>query len=211
MSRIVNMGEGLHHYLDLDKITDDSIIVDGGSGKGEFITKFREYDTCKNCVVHMIECNRTNIAHIKNITTDAEVLHEGAMTGAPAESVSFTEFVGGKYHEWGTIIEVNSSDRRRKLSNNPRCSGILDYDVEAIDINNLLNVIQTDHIDYLKMDIEGEEGNIFDYMTPATASKIYQISFEVHANVDTTKMHNRIIDLGFTMVRQDPREWYVTR
>ena len=72
-----------------------------------------------------------------------------------------------------------------------------------------MDFLQIDHIDYLKLDIEGAEFNLFRTMTQNTANKIKQISCEIHPEFfdgDATKfITDRLNELGFKFELHDAR------
>jgi FkbM family methyltransferase len=56
------------------------------------------------------------------------------------------------------------------------------YDVKTVTLDSIFGILNTDHIDLLKMDIEGEEYSVFNSVTPNTLKKIDQIVVEFHHN-----------------------------
>jgi FkbM family methyltransferase len=62
-----------------------------------------------------------------------------------------------------------------------RLSGEGEYDVEVIGINDLLEYLKLEKIDFLKIDCEGSEKDIFQEITYETISKINKIVVEFHS------------------------------
>ena len=69
-----------------------------------------------------------------------------------------------------------------------------------------------ERVDFLKVDCEGGEYEIFRSMTPSTASKIGQIAMEVHPTDGESEdaLEAALRDLGFS-VRRFGWNWYATR
>jgi hypothetical protein len=71
------------------------------------------------------------------------------------------------------------------------------YLVEVIGINELLNYLNLEKIDYLKIDCEGAEKEIFQEITKDTLNKINKIVVEYHSDEIKTIIVNKINEYGF--------------
>ena len=112
--------------------------------------------------------------------------------GAPNE-ISFTEIEG--LSEWGSVTDINTDRGLSKGKKNYR------YLVETISLDDF--IFKYDQIDYLKMDIEGCETDVVNTLTQSMATKVKQISMEIH-NGDEKKLEKRLNELGYaTLFRND--------
>jgi FkbM family methyltransferase len=196
---LTNLGKGLSHLVDLNLLNDNSIIVDGGCSYGSFIKKMREFDNTKNCIIHAIECRKSNMEILLKGNFPNVVFHECALVGDNNDDVvEFDDIISpnDKYHEWGNVKKLNRSTR---LKNSNSKIKIETYEVTTIKINDIFNKLSVDKIDYLKMDVEGTEGDIFETMTLSTAKKITQVSMEVHENVNFENLIANLKKLEYTI------------
>lgn len=75
-------------------------------------------------------------------------------------------------------------------------------EVEVVSLETLFETTGVEYCDYMKIDCEGEEYTILDSITPALASRIGQITLEVHhiADREPADIHERLVALGFKIV-----------
>jgi FkbM family methyltransferase len=75
-------------------------------------------------------------------------------------------------------------------------------EVQVVSLETLFETTGVEYCDYMKIDCEGEEYAILDSMTPALASRIGQITLEVHhiADHEPADIHERLVALGFEIV-----------
>jgi FkbM family methyltransferase len=172
------------HYIDLEKMPKDAVIVDGGACIGNFINDIQEH--IENPLIFAIEPNKQNIKVLKKKDYEQTLIIEAALVGSKFSSkglLPFNEFAG--LPEWGN---VNGLYKERKIS--------ATYEVETIDIKELMGLLPTDTIDYLKMDIEGSEGDIIDDLTLEMAKKIKQMSMELH-DISHVRVAEKLEGLGY--------------
>lgn len=179
----------LGHWVDTSKLNKDSVIVDAGACTGEFIEEIRKYVDCN---IIAIEPNPKNFKileekNFKNVRTINR-----AMLGKDEDGP--TTFYAYPQGEIGNIFNLYPGAEDKFII---RTLGIED-------------VIE-DKIDYLKMDIEGAEDTIFSQMSPETASKINQISVEVHKNTSIREIMSRLENLGFECQIMPRSEIYAVR
>lgn len=158
-----------NHFIDMREIDDNSIIVDAGACWGGFIECLREHERGKNCRVIAIECDKDNIRKLKERNYRNVTVCEKALVGQDSDNRPvFYQVVGnpqaGNFYK---KIPISSTE-------------IKEYEVEVLRINDVFSVFDVERIDFLKMDIEGSEGDILKTMTEDIAAKIGQISIEVH-------------------------------
>ena len=72
-----------------------------------------------------------------------------------------------------------------------------DYDVEVIGINDLFVYLGVEKIDYLKIDCEGAEKDIFEEISKETISKINKMVIEFHSDEIKKNILNKLNYFGF--------------
>jgi FkbM family methyltransferase len=184
----INLGDKLKHYFIPDYIT-NLPIIDAGSNVGNFITKIRERGI-KNHIIAIEPC-RTNLKILKDKKFENVEIVPGALVGLnySSSTISFTEIEG--LSEWGSTTGINTNRGLSKGKKN------IQYDVPVITLKDLI----TSPIDYLKMDIEGNETEIVTTLTCWLAQHIQQISLEVH-NSDSEVLNAILQSFGYLT------QWY---
>jgi FkbM family methyltransferase len=171
------------HIINLNKINDNSIIIDGGANVGGFIEKMREYT---NAQIYAIECSPGHCARIEDARhSNVEVLQK-ALVGVSRGPCTFTEFEGPlkedghkRYYQWGNIF----GEHVPRLGPDPLVQ-VSQYEVEPITIKELLQQYKWKQIDYLKLDVEGAEYEIIERLEKPESTLIKQISLESHGSID---------------------------
>jgi len=161
----------LWNFVDLDYIDDNSVVIDAGACFGRFIEALRKNPEASKCRVIALECNRDNVDILRSKKIVNVKIYKRALVGQKTlKNVLFYQYVG--LPGWGSTI-----DRHVR---HPKCKETRKYKVKALRINDIFNDLSLDHIDFLKMDIEGTEMEVLDTMTQKTASRIKQLSAEIH-------------------------------
>ena len=185
------------HYIDESLLPANPVIVDAGAGIGDFI-----FAVVGEAEIYAIEPSRDNCKALRK--TGVKVFPCVLMgNDCPAE-VPFTQILG--MHEWGTVHDLYREEARRHR----KYRGEARYPVKVLRVRDLFTELGIDHIDYLKMDIEGSEGEVLRDMTPQQASVITQLSFEVHKNQSLQALLLRLAELGF-VAQEFPGEIYACR
>ncbi len=197
------------HRIDVGNLKRESVIVDAGACRGDFSKFIRS--KLPNSDIYAIEAQIPNIKHLSKIK-GIDVLHSVLMGQNCPDDVVFYEYVGkpGK----GSAYEKHNDDRFPKFKN------VRPYNVKCIRINDIFTSLGLDEIDYLKLDIECAEHDIFNTMTMETAKRIHQLSMEVHlipgVDKDFLSVSNLLMDrlthLGYTYkFFEDERELWAIR
>ena len=78
-------------------------------------------------------------------------------------------------------------------------------DVPAMTIDQVMETTGVEFCQFLKMDCEGAEHEVFQTMPPATAARIAQIGMELHSveGIDSSATARRLHDFGFRSDRRD--------
>jgi len=180
---VILLNDGLNHFIDFDRLSRQvhPIIVDAGAAKGEFIEAILKFLKISPARIIAIECAKRNLEVLRSKVVMYHLeLCEKALVGARRieNKVMFTEFVGkeGRFYQWSNIY----GNHEKELQQRRNLEAILHYYVPIVRISELFEELRVDHIDYLKMDIEGAEAEVIGTMPPEIAEKIFQLSFEYH-------------------------------
>jgi len=190
MKENIQLYTSANHFIDMREIDDSSIIVDAGACWGGFIEGLREHENGKNCRVIAIECEKYNIRKLKERNYHNVTVCEKALVGQDFDDKPVFYQIAG-YTQWGNFYKKHPGD----------FAEIKEYEVETLKINDIFSVFDIKWIDFLKMDIEGSEGDILKTMTEETAVKIGQMSIEVHdwdGFLSVSDVIERLGDLGFS-------------
>jgi len=144
---LINLGKGLGHWINVDLLPPNPIIVDGGACQGRFIDRIKTYRP--NAIFIAVEPCRTNIDYLKTkYKRDKNViLHTGALMGDTSSPVKFTEYHG--LVEWGNAFDLYTKSKRGRPEQ---------YLVNPISLTDIVSPYQ--QIDYIKLDIEGAEWEV---------------------------------------------------
>ncbi len=180
------------HLVNLDMLPDDAVIIDAGASVGDFIRDIRK--RVKEPYIFAIEPNKNNALQLREI--EGIIVYEAALVGEKeGREILFREING--LHEWGNVNNLYSN------------RNAIQYYVETINLKDLLDTIPIEPIHYLKMDIEGSESDVINDMNEDTASKIQQISFEIH-DASRFKLASRLQDIGYITLYENG-ELYAVR
>lgn len=170
-----------NHRIDFRYLNDNSIIIDAGSCRGSFIDFIRKH---LNCKIYAIEPCKTHVEFLNSKNyLNVKVFNKALVGKSIVKYINFNEYVG--LPEWGSIYNRNII--------HPKLKKVISYDVEVINVNDVFKVLGIDYIDYLKLDIEGAEHDVINSMFLETASKIRQISIEVHGIPGSSSTHNDFV------------------
>ena len=182
------------HFINLDMIDDNSIVVDAGACEGAFIENIRAYKQGNKCRIISIEPNRGHAERLRNRRLPGVTVFEAALTGKDyGDEVLFYEHF--ERPQWGNIFKFFPTKNKKG-----EVRGYQTYMVKTLMINDIFSELKIDKIDFLKVDIEGAEGEVLDEMTEETASKITQIFVEGHKSfpeIIVSDMERRLTVLGF--------------
>ena len=180
--------ERIGHWVDLDKLNKDSVIVDAGACKGEFIDKIQEYI---KCFIIAIEPNPKSTL----------------MLFEKADETFEAALVGRNMPRKMTFFDYPQIERGNLFNLYPNSSE--NYLVIAITLDDVFR--RCEKIDLLKLDIEGAEKDLIETMTQEDADKIIQISMEVHSNCDINQLKEKLDELGYTTTICPRNELYATK
>lgn len=195
------------HFVNIDRLNDDSIIVDAGTCEGDVIKRLREHKQTSKCKIFAIECNRKLVEGLKGKNFFNVEIYEKALVGQNTKG-DVVFFEGKRGPNWGSIKPANVISRWHDATDT--------YDVKTIKINNIFNDLGIEKIDYMKVDTEGSEKLIFKTMSMRTAKKIKQISVEVHwpnkgVGITMEWAKERLKQLGFEIKTEEHAEIFCER
>lgn len=195
------------HFINMDGLNDNSIIVDAGACEGDVIKRLREYKQTRKCKIIAIECDRINLKVIKKQNFDNVEICKKALVGQNTDGpVKFFRCRRGP--NWGSIEPANLPERWKDATES--------YYVETLKINDIFDEFGIDKIDYMKMDIEGSEKAIFDTISIEVAKKTKQLSVEIHwpnrgVGITMERAERRLEELGFEIKILDRVEIFCER
>lgn len=179
---------GLNHVINEQNIDDNSVIIDAGACKGDFIEWVRQKWKCK---IIAIEPSLQLVELLKERNFEnVEIIHAALVGDKEPKEVMFYE--NGK-QELGNIYGLYPGVIRT-------------YVVPTITLSKLELPI----IDYLKMDIERAEKGVIETITPELAKTIKQMSFEYHDRGSINSLIKHLDTFGFQTSRHEHCEIYAS-
>jgi FkbM family methyltransferase len=175
------------YHRPLLKLKKKSVILDLGSNVGYTIIDFRnEWPDSKIYGVEMDRENfklcKNNISNIKNVNViNCAVWHRNAKL---------------KYNK-------DDNEDAYKISNSPNKKY---RTIKAMNLASLILHWGLKEIDYIKMDIEGAEKEIFELGNLSWLRKVKQISIELHGTISQDKIIGILKSAGMK-TRIDSRHW----
>jgi len=167
-----------------------AVIVDAGACCGEYSRWLRDVQAyCGK--LYMFEPAHNNLSDLASIVDDRTFLIPYALIGRGGWVVNdFAEYKESREMEsvgnlWGRIDSISIEE--------PTI-----YSVPAVPINEIFQFLRIPQIDYLKMDIEGLEGDVINAMSHNTAKRIKQMSIEIHPKVSPDQIMETLKSLGYT-------------
>ena len=194
--KLVNLGKGLEHILDMELIDENSVIIDAGANIGEFVEKMRTLTPAK---IYSIECSSYNYEVLCEKQYENIKTYHRALVGTKVDKVTLTEYAGlpkadghPRFNQWCNIYDNHSA----RFTADPHVN-VVRYDVGTITLSELIKENNLQSIDYLKMDVEGAEYDIIENLTQEQADMIKQISMEPHDDAKNAAMVEKLESLGF--------------
>ncbi len=192
MSKIKTFGS---HLVDFDLIPPNGIFIDAGACEGNFIKEVKAHS--KSPFILAIEPNKKNARELIHEKYDQVIVLEAALVGSnEPKKMPFNDFNACGLPEWGNVTGL--------YENRPHTT----YEVETMDIAELLGIVPSLIIHHLKMDIEGCEHGVIKDLTLEMAERIQQISMEVHSGLQFMELDLK--KLGYD-TQFDKGELYAVR
>ena len=153
----------------LIKINEGDIVLDIGANYGFFSLYAENFKPSK---IISFEPSKKTFNYLNSNFSNG-IKHQKAVSGLSGKS---------------KFSDDNSSSASSRLLVNG------EYEVEVVGINDLLNYLNLEKVDFLKIDCEGSEKEIFEEITLETISKINKIVVEYHSDdikhLILNKLHN---------------------
>jgi len=163
----------------LVRIYENDIVVDIGSNYGFFSLYAQEFKPSK---VYCIEPSKKIFNHLNN-NTQGCIYHQIGVSGF-SQKQNFLE-----------SYDLSSSGR---LDNHG------DYEVEILGINDIMKYLGVEKIDFLKIDCEGSEREIFENITKQTIDKINKIVVEYHSEEIKKIILDKLTEFDFVVEKITP-------
>jgi FkbM family methyltransferase len=172
----------LGHWVDLSRLNEDSIIVDAGACTGEFIEEIRKYVNCKIVAIEPDPDNYKTLEekHFENVD-----LRNNALVGN--DNGLFATFYSYPQKEIGNMFNLYPGSNGKMT-------------VKAIKLRDL----GLKKIDYLKLDIEGAEKDLFAEARSNDFADVQQVCVEIHQNADKETIIKQLQSFNF-VVKEMPR------
>ena len=196
------------HLINIDMIPPNAVVVDAGASYGDFVLALQGKAIPGGCRIFGIECNRTNAEVLRGKNIQNLTILEAALVGnLSPEAMTFTEIVAknNQLHEWGNLFGLNKESAARRGD----FIRFDEYPVRCIRIGQLFETLGVEHIDFLKMDIEGAEVDIFNTMPHDVAARISQASVEHHGN--RKELVCAVNNAGFVIAEENQYDLYIVR
>ena len=172
----------LGHWVDLEKLNEDSVIIDAGACTGEFIEEIRKHVNCK---IIAIEPDPESFMKLREKNFDNVELHNNALVGE--RESAFSTFYAYPQKELGNMFELYPGSTNK-------------FTVRNIKLSELPKA------DYLKLDIEGCEKSLFE-----DDINVAQLCAEIHSNSDIKKIKIRLEEQGYSCEIMPRSELYATK
>ena len=153
-------------------INEGDVVVDIGGNYGFFSLYAKQFNPSK---IITFEPSKKTFGYL-NKNFNSGLLHQKAVSGK-SEIRKFSD---------NTVSSASN-----------KLDDMGDYDVEVIGINNLFDYLGVEKIDYLKIDCEGAEKDIFEEISKETISKINKMVIEFHSDEIKKIILNKLNHFGF--------------
>lgn len=156
------------HYKIVDKLNDHSIVVDLGTGRDADFSQnlIRRYGL-KAYGFDPTKKNHPNLDSIVKKTKGLFKYYKYAISDTNGTKTFFE-----------SLENISGSFFNDHI--NVKRDAIRSYDVQTIRLDTIFDILNINHIDLLKMDIEGEEYSVLSSVSDATLKRIDQIAVEFH-------------------------------
>ena len=211
----------INHVVNLDLLTEDSVIIDAGSNVGFFVEKMQQlmketkgFDL--DLKIYAIEPGDYQCDVIKSKKFKNVELLQSALVGTKTEKTLFYEYLHKslksthkemgehpKYHQWGNVL----GDHYDRFSSDKNIDVTI-HEVESLTLPELIQSKNIKSIGYLKMDIEGVEYDVIEQMTQKEADIINQISLEPHDPSKNAALVAKLTSLGYIVKETRMNEIY---
>lgn len=168
------------------KIEKDDVVVDIGANFG-FFTIFAQNEGAKKTIA--LEPDFENfITLLENTKTFENIT---------CYNLAISNKVGLETFCYSNITSAGS--HLKKFNNILGEKQNIEMNVITIDIEKLFDLFNLDEINYLKLDCEGAELDIFENITKETLKKIKKISLEFHSSKIRDKIKNILLSNNFVI------------
>jgi FkbM family methyltransferase len=167
------------HTFHPDNLPTDAVVVDLGSHKGEFLKLFSDKYSFDKLIA--IEANPDLIYEIKETLKDKENIVLNAVASAkPSEKIDF--FINPSYPEASSSLSELANEQwwYTEATDTVNEEPTRKISIQGLTIEQIMHEADIDHIDLLKVDIEGGEWELLMGFDNEMSSLVHQISVEFH-------------------------------
>jgi FkbM family methyltransferase len=177
------------YYDEVVKVEENDVVVDIGANVGFFSIYANQFKPKKIiCLEPDIKSYITLLENTKNFDTincyNLAISDENGITPFCYSDISSAGSHLKKFHD---IIDNNIN---------------LETNVLTIDIEKLFDLFNIKHIDYLKLDCEGGEQDIFKTIQVSTLKNIKKIALEFHSVEIKNQITDKLTQNGFEITKQ---------
>jgi FkbM family methyltransferase len=165
----------ISHFIDLDKLNEDSIVLDAGASEGCFIEELLKHVNLKNENIYAIEASKRNYETC--LKDKPYTVLNAALMGSDREeeTIEFAEFIG--LPGWGNSFSINEGTKHPKLE------GFETFNAPVLKICDVFEQFGIDRIDFMKLDIIGGEKEVLETIPREIIDTVTQITIEVYIDV----------------------------
>lgn len=174
-----------HTFFD-DLFNDEIVVIDFGACQGEFVDELNKQYKIKKAI--LVEANPTNFKKLSQ--RENYVLYNRLVSNKKNEFLKFYEDPKSPY---------NGSNKFNYFKG-------IEHNIQTITLEEIILEHKLEHIDILKVDIEGSEYDVMPLINENILSKIRQITIEFHDFIDnnlkekTENIINKMESLGFSRI-----------
>jgi hypothetical protein len=199
----------ISHVIDVRKLNKDSIIIDAGMSVGKFTQYIRTFDHLKETYIIGVECGKSNLGYLHSIEEslgNVKIIKKGLTSPDFKKPRTFIEYPG--LPGWGNVNNLFKNDKMNVRVAAQEHGEPIEYVVNFVSLGDIIQNQKLTKIDYLKLDVVGEELNIFNGLTLEQADMIDQLSFEFQRR-ELARMYVYFLNhLGFNAERVERSEIY---
>lgn len=159
------------HFIDLKRISANSVIIDGGACLGEFSLELRKKPGLEKVKIISIEPCPECCKRLMKEVAEPHVLFDAALVGKIPE---------GRKKRMRSFTGINRPWLNNVCGLYTGRGKFQEVEVSCVTLDEVHQKIGRPYVDFLKLDVEGSEHSIFKNMSKELASKIGSISVEVH-------------------------------
>jgi FkbM family methyltransferase len=182
-------------------VGDPGVIVDLGSNNGYSGLYFK--DRFPSAAVYLIDLLQSNTLFGNNLF-DANGLHATHVNVAVSGSDGLIDVDLHPAHSRNRLSSLLDDEQKQHFGFSGKR-----IRVPSRRLTSLMEDLQIDHIDLMKVDIEGAEQYLIEDIANWSPF-VDKVLLEIHHNIDTAWCEQKITDAGYSVFK-DHSDWYLTK